>query len=397
MKVQQISKKREAPLTASIIAAICIVIYLFAMVQAAVRIYLSVDQRKITADQEFSRLHALAISAASQSFMDDYFIQSMKNGLSSTRSIEAVIVSAPEGDYAFERHEGRAVTWVNNSARFINRLGFSNQPYNRDLQISNVRNASIRAVADAFDYLDFAKILKQTLLIILIGFAIAFFTMLIQLLLSKPEQRPVYNIPVKPESARVPVNEPSFSPSPARQTSPAPVYSPADETVPKGLYSPRSNIGWEEYITDRLDSELHRCSSTEKDLVLIFMEFDITNDDMYRQAAEEAVSFFTSRDLLFEFGDYGVTAILPGIDLEAGITKAEKFYQRIIEKFPNGFNSRASLYIGLSSRSGRLLNADRLLFESGEALQKAKKSPRTPIIAFKSDPEKYRAFIASQS
>jgi hypothetical protein len=170
------------------------------------------------------------------------------------------------------------------------------------------------------------------------------------------------------------------------------------EKGPKGLYSSRSNIGWEEYTDDRLDSELHRCSSTENDLTLIIMEFmDMTNDSMFKQAAQEAVSFFSSRDLLFEYGKYGITAILPGIDLETGISKSENFHHRMMGKFPPVNNSTSNLCIGLSSRSGRLLNAERLMFESAQALEKAKSDPTSSIIAFKSDPEKYRAFIRNQT
>jgi GGDEF domain-containing protein len=170
------------------------------------------------------------------------------------------------------------------------------------------------------------------------------------------------------------------------------------EPGPKGLYSPRSNIGWEEYTNDRLDSELHRCASTEKDLTLIIMEFvDVMSDDMFMQAAEEAVAFFSSRDLLFEHGTQGILAILPGIELNAGLSKSEKFYQRKMEKFPNSYKSSSSFCIGLSSRSGRLLNAERLMLETEEALHKAKRDRKSSIIAFKSDPEKYRAFIASQN
>jgi len=37
------------------------------------------------------------------------------------------------------------------------------------------------------------------------------------------------------------------------------------------------------------------------------------------------------------------------------------------------------------------------MLEAREALKKAKEDDNSPIIAFKSDPDKYRAFIASQN
>ena len=385
------------------IAAICIIIYLFALTQAAVRFYLSIEEQKITAEQEFSRIAGLALSAGIQGFMDEQFIKTMNDALADSSSIEALIVTGPDGEYGFEKQKGRAITWVNNSPRFINRLSFSSESYYRPLPIHDLRNANIKAVAGAFNFVEISKILKETLFLILIGFTISFFTLLLFLLLSKSSEKtaPVYvqeDHYARDDHYAQEDHVVQNRQEPERETviinaSPAIV-----EKGPKGLYSTRSNIGWEEYTNDRLDSELHRCSSTEHDLTLIIMEFtDMTNDGMFKQAAEEATAFFTSRDLLFEYGKYGISVILPGIDLETGISKSEKFLQRIIGKFPPVNNSRANLCIGLTSRSGRLLNSERLMFECKQALEKAKHDPKSSIIAFKSDPEKYRAFIRNQA
>ena len=383
MKMRQKSKSTEFSLVGTIIAAVCIIIYLVSLIQAATRLYLSAERHRNTAEFEFSSIANLALTAGAQGFMDERFIGIMNNALAGSRSIEALIISGPEGEYAFERQKGRAITWINNSPRFINRFSFSSQSYQRPLSIQNLRNVNIQAVAGAFSYTEFSKILKETLFLILIGFTLAFFTMLLQLLLGKSEETitaPVY----------------TDRPEPAKETKFK--ETERDLSGPNGLFSPRSNIGWEEYTKDRLDSELYRCSSTEKDLTLIMIEFtNRMNDTMLKQAADEAASFFTSRDLLFEYGDQGITVIYPGIDLETGIDKAQKFHRHIMEKFPHSYKSNTSLYIGLTSRSGRLLNAGRMLMEVMEALQKAKTDRESSIIAFKSDPDKYRKFIASQN
>jgi hypothetical protein len=54
-----------------------------------------------------------------------------------------------------------------------------------------------------------------------------------------------------------------------------------------------------------------------------------------------------------------------------------------------------SLRIGISSRNKRLVRAARLLLEASRALDKAGQEPDSPIVAFKSDPEKYKAFMRS--
>jgi len=286
------------------------------------------------------------------------------------------------------------------------------------------------------------------LIFILIGFTLAFFTMLLQLLLGNTEEAAESNetsmlkhefspvdirvsepvnvhihesahapapVQAPPPHVHEPVNvhihgaahtpppPPPPAPEPIRERASDPVRYSAEDTTgegtgPKGLYSPRSHIGWEEYLFDRLNSELHRCASTEKDLTLLMLEFkDNISSYQFKEAAQEAVSLFTSRDLLFEKGEQGITVIMPGVDLEIGLNKAQKFRNRIKEKLFAKSNSDDCIYIGLSSRAGRLMNSERMLLETNEALQKAKTDSDTSIIAFKSDLEKYRKFIASQN
>jgi GGDEF domain-containing protein len=399
MKMQKKNSSGEKSILGSFIAAVCIVIYLFALVQASVRLYLSVEQRKVQSKEEFDNIAVIALTAGMQGFMDERFIDTMNKTLTTSKTIEALIITGPEGQYAFEKQKGRAVTWINNSPRFISRLSLSNQDHYKPLPIHDLRNVNIKAVSGAFDYYEFSKILKETLLIILIGFAVSFFTMLMQILTGgKQMEKQARAYEPIPAREPVPAKEPAVTAE--RTVERAAVTETVSdlEAAPKGLYSPRTHIGWEEYIPDRLDSELHRCASTEKDLVLLLMEFtDIKNDEMYKQAAEETVAFFTTRDLVFEYGERGIAVILPGIDLDTGLAKSEKFYQRVMDKFPAGYDSASNLCIGLSSRSGRLIDCERLLLESGEALNKARKDPKSSLIAFKSDPDKYRAFIASQN
>ncbi|MCL2213602.1 MAG: hypothetical protein FWC06_00185 [Treponema sp.] len=407
----------------SIIAAICIAIYLFALIQGAFRIYLSIDQRKITIEQEFDQIAGIAQSAGTRGFMDASFIQTINNALTASDSIIALIITGADVGYSFEKETGQAITWVNNQPRFINRFGFSDQNLYRPLSFVEIRNANIKAAASAFDYNEFSRILRETLLIILAGFAIAFITMLIQLIARKPVQNTVRYVqthePVHKKTSEALQEKHSSQPDKktrhVTETSSGAVSGTKNKTVhpinepedydeiisadyePKGLYSPRSSIGWEDYIKDRLDSELHRCSSAEKDLVFSLMELDISDNDTYRSATEEAAAFFTSRDLLFEYGKTGIAVIIPGITLDDGISKCERFIQRISEKLPDITETDKGLCIGLSSRSGRILDADRLILETSEALKRAKKDADSPIIAFRSDPEKYREYIRTRT
>jgi hypothetical protein len=85
------------------------------------------------------------------------------------------------------------------------------------------------------------------------------------------------------------------------------------------------------------------------------------------------------------------------MDLEQGLMNSEEFHDRVIKALPEFHEAKSDLCLGLSSRSGRLIDPERLLFEASQALKKALKDPASPIVAFKSDPEKYRAFMAVQN
>ena len=165
---------------------------------------------------------------------------------------------------------------------------------------------------------------------------------------------------------------------------------------PQGPYSPKSGIGWEAYTLDRLGSELHTCASSEQDLAILVFEYKnfLIEDaeEIYKQLADNAVDFLGQRDLIFERGEKAIVAILPTNDLDQGFVKAEEFHNRI----RSAFSGNVELCIGISSRASRLVNADRLLYEATQALERALLDPISPIIAFKSDPEKYRAYIKNK-
>ncbi|HOX91705.1 MAG TPA: hypothetical protein PLC54_02200, partial [Spirochaetales bacterium] len=64
-------------------------------------------------------------------------------------------------------------------------------------------------------------------------------------------------------------------------------------------------------------------------------------------------------------------------------------------KGKDGSMSYLELFMGISSRSGRLVDADRLVGEAFAALNKARDERDTHIMAFRPDPEKFRAYLAN--
>jgi hypothetical protein len=374
-----------------IIASVCICLYLTALISASVRIYTHADRQRDIALDEFGYIADLASSAGVLGFMDEPFIETIEKALRASRTLEGLIITGPYGAYPFEKYPGQAINTVNNLPQFKNRFDFSRQLLYMPLRIQNLRNVNIEARASAVDYGQVTGILKQSLFIVLASLLLAFFTLVIQSLMEfsnrKRNNEESYND-----------GKTGFDSEPIPRQPDIQTRQPEKEQ-PKGLYSPRGKIGWEEYTTVRLDSELQRCAGNEQDLVYMAMEFKdvhIMDDTFYSNFADDTVAFFTMRDLIFEKGERGITIILPNTELDAAITKANAYHDRCVEKYSGLLKAKNDLCMGLSSRSGRLINATRLMFEGNKALEKALADPVSNIIAFKSDPEKYRNYIASR-
>ena len=88
--------------------------------------------------------------------------------------------------------------------------------------------------------------------------------------------------------------------------------------------------------------------------------------------------------------------IIPNADLDQGMDRVEIFRDKLDTTIMSTrpVNTPKS-YFGISARNGRLLSGSRIFAEAKQALSKAKKEG-TQIIAFRVDPEKYRAYLANQ-
>jgi hypothetical protein len=415
-------------LITTFMAVLCITAYSAALIYGAIRIAGNFQERRNLMETEFRDLEDLASAAGVLGFMDEPFIQTIEDAVLGSKTMEGLIISGPNGEYAFERRQGTVINWVNDSPRF--KSGFALKTSDlRPLRIEGQRNVNIQALFGLIDYDFLLSSMKQILLVVLGSLVLAFLTLLFSSLSGAPavpavEKRNETDTPsgregsaetdslidfeslvgteIKSgtEKAEVKVPPPEETEEgPADQTAEESFEAESEEKMPQGLYSSRG-IGWEEYTKDRLAAELHRCASFEQDLVYIMMEFqnaDSLNEDFFRQFAGAAVEFYNLRDLIFELGEWGISIIYPNIDLDQGFAKSEEFHNRVLTRFAGAFQSKNDLCIGISSRAGRLIDAERLIFEAMEAMRRATADPIAHVVAFKSDPEKYRSFIASQS
>ncbi len=178
-----------------------------------------------------------------------------------------------------------------------------------------------------------------------------------------------------------------------------PVEEPPVEEMPGGLYSPLSGLGWESYLADRLDSELARSASFEQDLSLLFVAYEGLSPEKaeYKVVARSLSDFFSFKDLAFEHGPEGFAVILPNVDADHSLRMAEEFLKKLTFLLAKDKPlSYIPVFIGISSRSGRLVDGARIGQEARAALQRARDERDSHIIAFKPDPDRYRIYLASK-
>jgi hypothetical protein len=378
----------------SIIAVISIILYVVAVGTGIVRILSGINERRDIARKEFYDLTDIASSAGFQGFMGDLFKETVRDTVLGSKTLQAVIVTGPLAEFTFERENKGIIIWEGNAPRFRTRFGYSPDPLFAPLRIDGLRNATITAVSNDIDFFSLRPILEQSLLIVLAAVLLSAVTLLLTALggtKTAPNQRPTDH-----GSDAFEMTPPPEPPLKQEPVTPEPVYSAVEPEVP-----PPDD---EESATrEKLDEELRRCSDAELDLTLIIMELGpkagagIGDDTVvYRTFSGRVRQFFTSWDLVIEKGDRSISVILPGSNLEEGFTKARQFHHQMLTGLPELFINKADLRIGLSARSGRILGTDRLLLEASKAVERAGLEPESPIVAFKSDPEKYKAFVQKQ-
>jgi hypothetical protein len=379
----------KSPIVSTLIAAFSIIVYIAALSYAALMIFDSVSARRTMAEEEFDRLTDRASAAGVLGFMNEPFVQAIQDEVDNSQTLLGVIISGPNGEYAFERERGTVISWVNNVPRFKTRFGTSYPPRHMPLRIEGQRNVNIQVISSNIDYDGSVRVLKRTLLAVLAALMLAFFTLLIETVLLK-NRAPVYPAPQADISAdqftdiEDSINQEKEPLGPVLGTPIEP------ENVDAPLLDPAE---------ERLEDELHGSTLAGKDLVYLVMGVKNTEpgeEAFYQAFIRSTLKFFTHRDLIFKKDNGLIAVICPDTGLEQGFTQAEDFYVYLQKGGLNDIPPEVDVRIGISSRAERPIGAERLMFEAEEALRRAEDDPVSHIVAFKSDPEKYRDFILAR-
>ena len=161
--------------------------------------------------------------------------------------------------------------------------------------------------------------------------------------------------------------------------------------INKNTYSEITGISNQTSFVSKLDTELVHATSAEQDLSLFIIKIPglMYSDEETKIIINTLLEQFLYRDTIFEFENDGFAVIKSDMTIDEAEQKADYIYKQLKEKIND-----ISTYIGISSRSTRMLGAERLIKEAKEALNHAiETQDETPIVGFHVDVEKYRDFI----
>jgi hypothetical protein len=230
-------------------------------------------------------------------------------------------------------------------------------------------------------------ILREILYILIVYFLIASVFLLSAATVKSPGQQRdsahFRSSASRPRSAAA--TESRFQAASAPSEQPAQLLAGSDEAA--GLFSPTTGLGWSQHLSPRLTSELERAAGSDQDLSLMLIS---RGNAGIRELAHLVLEAFPLRDLAFEYDVETIAVIIPDKHLDDCLREAKDFQKRSTSR-----RVTAPIWIGLSARNGRLVSSSRLLSEAAHALKQAESSASGRIVAFRADPDKYRASIAA--
>ena len=141
-----------------------------------------------------------------------------------------------------------------------------------------------------------------------------------------------------------------------------------------------------------MDKEIERAIASEIDLAVFVFKIPLLPRDSQeiKNICNYLTLQFQFKDLLFEYKNDSLVALKISLSLDDALELAEKLYSDILNILQD---TEAKCYIGISTRSIRIVSGERILQEATEATIHAQEDKDSPIIAFRVDAEKYRKYL----
>ena len=361
---------------------------LFILFFTAYRLKIAIDGNRAESEKalETLRISALSIYLAEGDFESEYFRTTMRRKFSETdRLLLLAIYSSRDGiRYLISRDQNylKPTPGQANEAPWRGEPEYTVRPvYENRITLPLGPGTGRDLFLDGFfrdlDREQLYPILREILYILIVYFLIAsvFLLSAANVKSSSAGRRPRSGAAT---DSRLPAAS-----APGEQ--PAQLLAGSDEAA--GLFSPTTGLGWSQHLSPRLTSELERAAGSDQDLSLMLIS---RGNAGIRELADLVLEAFPLRDLAFEYDADTIAVIIPDKHLDHCLREAKDFQKRSIAR-----RVTAPIWIGLSARNGRLVSASRLLSEAAHALKQAESSAGGRIVAFRADPDKYRASVAA--
>lgn len=140
-----------------------------------------------------------------------------------------------------------------------------------------------------------------------------------------------------------------------------------------------------EQLVSKINYELTKAASNEQDLALYLLKFE--NTTAFANIRNYLENTF-GRERIFAYEGDTFAVIQEDKSVDEAEDKAAEVEHEMKGLFPE-----ATVFFGISSRSIRMLSAERLLMEAEEALKHTADDPESHIIGFHVDIEKYRELL----
>jgi hypothetical protein len=373
---------------------------LFILLFAAYRLKITIDGNREEAGNalESLRISALSIYLAEGDFESEYFRQTMRRKFSDTdRLLLLAIYSKGDGIYYLISEDPSYLSTnpgQSNGTPWRGEPDYTIRPVYENritlpLSPGMGNDLFIDGIFRDLNKEQLYPILREIFYILLVYFLIAGVFLLAAATVKSPGQRR-FSAGASSgsrayRSRSAPAADSRLPPASPLQEQPAHVLAGPDQAA--GLFSPATGLGWSQHLSPRLTSELERAAGSDQDLSLLLIS---RRNGGIRDLAFSILEAFPLRDLAFEYDAETIAVIIPDKDLDHCLQEAKDFQSR-------SSRAAAPVSVGLSARNGRLVSSSRLLSEAAQALKQAESAEGGQIVAFRADPDKYRASIAARS
>jgi hypothetical protein len=143
-------------------------------------------------------------------------------------------------------------------------------------------------------------------------------------------------------------------------------------------------------LNSSLEENLINSSGLEQDLSLLIIKITpkLSDSDTVNL---KMIEYAVPGSLIFDY-ENGYAVIIKDTKLDQALAQAESLHSKLSSCLKET-NPDIKVTMGISSRTGRTISAERLLTEASAAEQHAQEEKDSPIIAFRVSPEKYREYI----